>query len=135
MKTELKITTKAVKLDFETKSVELPTENKYYRKGELGDFGLHCAIFAILPKYKLDSKKYILVKVEHNEQLHTDFHPEKDCRSEYWLTDGDNNLQRTALEIMSSPDWLHDYKEITAAEFAADREKLLNYWQKNVIES
>ncbi len=135
MKKDIIITTTAVKLVHETKSVDLPQENKYYRKGEIGDFGLQCELFAILPKYRLDSEKYILVNVKRDEQLHTDFHPENDCKSEYWLKDGDNNLRRKALQIMTDQNWLHDFKEITPAEFATDRAKLLNFWQESVVKN
>lgn len=126
MELEINVAVSYTKVNTVNKIIDVPEENKYFIKGELGDFGLNVSVFAILIKF-INPGKYLLVKVERNTQEFTDFHIEKDVRSEYWLKDGNNNLRREALDIITKTDY--EYNEISEDEFNTSRDFLLNQYK------
>ena len=126
MKKEIEIAVNYTKVVTEKRKIELPEIDKYFIKDPKRlDSGI--VLFAIILRYELPGK-YLLIKVSYNSQEFTDFHVEKDCKSEYWLKDGDNNLRREALSIMQN-NW--EYEEITETDFNNKREWLLNLYKDN----
>ena len=103
--------------------VEYPTENRFYRMEDDGNFFPRgTVLFAILIKH---STSFMLYEIERGQQLSTDFVPTKDCRQDSWIAgDGDTGIRRTALSLLIGDNT--DFREITKEEFMRTRNELLN---------
>lgn len=126
MKTTIEIAVSKTVVKTETRGIDFPEVEKYYRKHDGGNFfprGI--VLFAIIPIYPGKTAAYHVVEVERNKQDFNDFWPSKDCRQEYWLS---SSIRKTAFDIITKSD--HEFKEITKEEFEAQRIELLNQYKK-----
>ena len=125
MKKTIDITVSETITNTITRELDLPELAKYYSKNDNGRFDPQgVVLFAIIPKYeKNPTHVYNLVEVKRNKQDYNDFEPHDDCKQSFWLKGG--TIRHTALDILNNRSF-DNWKEITADEFNALKEPLLN---------
>ena len=127
---DVAVNKKVVQVVSKTISINLPSTHAFYRKVDDGCFfpeGI--MLFAIILKYPGCFTKFTLVKVTRNNQVSTDFHIEKDCNDEYWLTD--NSIRKVAYKILSTS-YSDHWQIITNDEFEKERLELLNNYFNDI---
>lgn len=129
MKKEIEIAVGREVINSIKREIDFPEVAKYYAKTEEGRFfprGL--ILFAIVPKYPNSINTYLLVQVQRGKQDYNDFEPSGDCKQAYWLKE--EGVRKQAFDIITNPNGLDGFKEISEEEFETQRAELLDVYKR-----